>query len=243
MESNKQETTLKCIDHNKECTQFCVNEKCMYPLLCIECLDEHQKEYSMFNNHELKPIEELFDEEEKRLEFIEEYNKDMDTIEKETQEKKEILKGAYNEFTHEVLKSCHRYFINNNIDNVVENLKNEFEFSKAEYQNQMTPETLKKMAEDYLKLQKVSQVLKEKPDFLLSKEQLFENIENELENLNTMVQSQLNRLKTNYKEQLKNVVDYDIEKHFDRLVEEEINKQNNLQNIQQYNNQIEEEED
>ena len=219
MEKEEPQPFLKCIDHQKECSHYCKNDRCMFPILCSKCLKEHNIEYSV--SHEIIEIDTLFENQEKKLEFIEEYNKNMDSIESETQDKKEILKGAYSEFTHEVLQACHKYYINNSIDNVLENLRNEFEMSKAEYQNQMSQETLRKMAEDYLKLRKVDDAIKNNSMFIMTKEQIFQNIENELENLNGMVRHQLNNLEDNYKKQLLNVVDYDIERHLDKLLNKE----------------------
>ena len=243
-ENNIDNNIIKCIDHGNQCLYFCKDERCMYPLLCSICEELHKKEYKNKESHELLPILNLFENEEQKLEFIKEYNSDMDKIDSQTQEKKEILKGAYNEFTYEILSTCHKYFINNNISNVVENLKDEFEMSKGEYQNEMTTETLKQMAESYMKLQKVDQILKEKPNFLLSKEQLFENIENELENLDGMIKAKFLKLKENYISQLSSVVDYDITTHFDKLLAEELKRENELsKNISEYeSNRIQPEE-
>ena len=211
---------LVCIDHGKPCQFYCENDMCMYPLLCEECLKMHKIEYDA-KNHKIVPVASLFSDKTVKSEFIKEYNTEMKTIDKETQEKKEILKGAYNEFTHEVLQACHKYYINNNVDNVLEELRNEFEMSKVEYQNHMTQETLRKMAEDYLRLRKVDEAIQNNNRFIMSREQIFQNIENELENLNGMVQEQLTKLESGYKQQLQNVVDYDIESHLERLMEKQ----------------------
>jgi hypothetical protein len=220
MEKTPEKTMLKCIDHEEECIMYCKDDRCMFPLMCTKCLEIHQKEYPN-NSHEIESIDNIFESEDKKLEFAEEYTKQMEVIENETKDKQEVLKGAYSEFTTQVIQACHRYYVNNNIDNVLENLRNEFEMSKAEYQIQMNPDTLKKMAEDYLRLRKVDDAIKNNSKYIMTKDEIFQNIENELENLNGHVTNQLTKLETEYKKQLLNIVDYNIEKHLELLINQE----------------------
>lgn len=220
MEKAPETFLIKCIDHDLECIMYCKDERCMFPLMCSECLKIHQREYHNAD-HEIDSIDNMFENKEKKMEFAEEYTKQMKSIENDTRDKQEILKGAYNEFTTQVIQSCHRYYVNNNIDNVLEHLRNEFEMSKAEYQIQMNPENLKKMAEDYLKLRKVDDAIKNNSKYIMTKDEIFQNIENELENLNGHVTNQLAKLENEYKLQLMNIVDYDIEKHLEILINEE----------------------
>ena len=220
MEKVESIPVIKCIDHDEECIMYCKDDRCMFPLMCRICVKIHNKEYQ-HSNHEVDSIDSIFENEEKKLEFAEDYRKQMTLIEKDTRDKQEVLKSAYNDFTTSVIEACHRYYVNNNIDNVLENLRNDFEMSKADYQIQMNPETLKKMAEDYLKLRKVDNAIKNNSQFIMTKEEIFENIENELENLNGHVTSQLGLLEREYKNQLLNIVDYDIEKHLELLIAQE----------------------
>ena len=220
MEKKPQEQVLTCIDHEEECIMYCKDDRCMFPLMCSKCLETHEKEYRE-SQHQIEKIETIFDSESLKQEFIQDYNKQMKAIERDTKEKQEVLKGAYSEFTTQVIQACHRYYINNNIDNVLENLRNEFEMSKAEYQIQMNPNTLKKMAEDYLRLRKVDEAIKHNSEYIMTKEEIFQNIENELENLNGHVTNKLSNLEKEYKKQLLNIVDYDIEKHLELLMNEE----------------------
>ena len=195
---------------------LCRHETCMFPLMCSKCLQIHEAEYQA-GEHKMVEVYDTFDSEEKRIQFSQDLAKEMEIIDSEIDNKQDMLKSAYSEFTMKVMQVCHRYYVNNNIDTVRENLRNEFEISKAEYQVQMNPDTLRKMAEDFLRLRKVDEAIKENSHHIMSKEQIFQHIENELENLNQHVTNQLLRLETKYKEDLLSIVDYDIEKHLSLL--------------------------